>query len=75
MASSLSRSFINELRKSADNRTVDSNDYATQCEYIRYLIRHDMEVGMTLNHVLTGLDDIKQSQMSEKSILDIVDES
>ena len=30
---------------------------------------------MTLNHVLTGLDDIKQSQMSEKSILDIVDES
>ena len=75
MASSLSRSFINELRKSADNRTVDSNDYATQCEYIRDLIRHDMEVGMTLNHVLTGLDDIKQGQMSEKSILDIVDES
>ncbi len=75
MASSLSRSFINELRKSADNRTVDSNNYATQCEYLRYLIRHDMETGTTLNHVLAGLVDIKQGRMSDKSILDIADES
>ncbi|MCY4155543.1 MAG: hypothetical protein OXE97_13000 [Gammaproteobacteria bacterium] len=33
-----------------------------------------MEAASILNHVMTGLDDIKQGRMSEKSILDIADE-
>ena len=75
MTSSLNLSLTNELRKFVDSRTGDSGVYATPSEYIRDLIRHDMEAGMTLNHVLTGLDDIKQGRMSEKSILDIADEA
>ena len=75
MTSSLNLSLTNELRKFVDSRTGDSGVYATPSEYIRDLIRHDMEAGMTLNHVLTGLDDIRQGRMSEKSILDIADEA
>ncbi len=75
MASSLNLSLTNELRKFVDSRTGDASVYATPSEYIRDLIRHDMEAGETLNHVLTGLHDIKRGQMSENSILDIVNES
>ena len=75
VASSLNLSLTNELRKFVDSRTGDSGVYATPSEYIRDLIRHDMEAGTILNHVLAGLDDIKQGQMSENSILDIADES
>ncbi len=75
MASSLNLSLTNELRQFIDSRTGDSSVYATPSEYIRDLIRHDMEADMTLKHVLAGLEDIKQGQMSEKSILDIAHES
>lgn len=75
MASSLNLSLTNELREYVDSRTGDSGVYATPSEYIRDLIRHDMEAVMTLNHVLAGLDDLKREKMSEKSILDIADES
>ena len=75
MASSLNLSLTNELREFVDSRTGDSGVYATPSEYIRDLIRHDMESDITLKHVLAGLEDIKQGQMSEKSILDIADES
>ncbi|MCY4362013.1 MAG: hypothetical protein OXE42_07495 [Gammaproteobacteria bacterium] len=74
MASSLNLSLTNELRAFVDSRTGDSGVYATPSEYIRDLIRHDMEADITLKHVLAGLEDIKQGQMSEKSILDIADE-
>ena len=75
MASSLNLSLTNELRKFVDSRTGDSGVYATPSEYIRDLIRHDMEADSIINHVMTGLDDIKHGRMSEKSILDIADES
>ena len=75
VASSLNLSLTNELRKFVDSRTGDSGVYATPSEYIRDLIRHDMETGTILNHVMAGLDDIKQERMSENSILDIVGES
>ena len=75
MASSLNLSLTNELRKFVDSRTGDAGVYATPSEYIRDLIRHDMEAGEILNHVLTGLHDIKQGRLSENSILDIADES
>ena len=35
---------------------------------------YDMEADSILNHVMTGLDDIKHGRMSENSILDIADE-
>lgn len=75
VASSLNLSLTNELRKFVDSRTGDAGVYATPSEYIRDLIRHDMEAGETLNHVLTGVHDIKRGEMSENSILDIVNEA
>ena len=75
MASSLNLSLTDELRKFVDSRTGDSGVYATPGEYICDLIRDDMEADSILNHVLAGLDDIKQGRMSEKSILDIADEA
>jgi hypothetical protein len=43
-------------------------------EYLRDLIRKDMADQGVLSHVLKGLDDIKKSRFSDKSILDILDE-
>ena len=70
MTCNLNLSLTNELRAFVDSRTGDSGVYSTPSEYMCDLIRHDMEAGMTFNHVLAGLDDIKQGRMSGKSILD-----
>ena len=72
MTSRLNLSLTNKF---VDSRTGDSGVHAIPGEYIRDLIRHDMESKTILNHVLTGLEGIKQGQISEKSILDIADES
>jgi len=74
MASSLNLSLTDELRKFINSRTGDAGVYSTPSEYLRDLIRRDMESQGTVAHVLDGLDDIKKSRFSNKSILDIADE-
>ncbi len=74
MSSSLNLSLTSELRNYVDSRTGDSSLYATPSEYLRDLIRHDMESQETVTHVLNGLDDIKHGRFSEQSILDIATE-
>ncbi len=71
MASSLNLSLTDELREFINSRTGDAGVYSTPSEYLRDLIRHDMESQDTIAHVLDGLDDIKQRRFSDKSILDI----
>jgi hypothetical protein len=57
----------------ADERTNDNDVYVTPSEYIRDLIRQDMQDrGIALN-VLEGLDDMKHGSFSSKSILDFKD--
>ncbi|MCY7297422.1 ribbon-helix-helix domain-containing protein [Alteromonas sp. a30] len=74
MASSLNLSLTDELRHFIDSRTGDSGVYATPSEYLRDLIRKDMEAQSTLLHMMEGLSDLKQGRFSSKSILDIAEE-
>jgi len=71
MASSLNVSLTNELRSYVNTRASDDDVYATTSEYIRDLIRQDMENRRTVLHVMHGLDDVKNGNFSEKSILEI----
>lgn len=71
MSSSLNVSLTDELRKYVDERASDTDLYATPSEYIRDLIRHDMETRHVVTHVMSGLNDLKNGNFSEKSILDI----
>ena len=75
MSSSLNLSLTDELRRFVNSRTGDNGLYSTPSEYLRDLIRRDMESQSTLIHVLQGLDDIKQGKLSDLSILDIAEEA
>jgi antitoxin ParD1/3/4 len=75
MSSSLNVSLTDELRKYVNKRASDTDLYATPSEYIRDLIRQDMESRNVINHVMSGLNDLKTSNFSEQSILDIVNEA
>ena len=71
MASSMNLSLTDELREFVNSRTGDASPYATPSEYLRDLIRRDMESQATVAHVMRGLDDLAKGRFSEKSILDI----
>ena len=71
MASSLDLSLPDELRAYIDSRTGDNSVYSTPSQYLRDLIRRDMETQDVATHVLAGIDDIKHDRFVEQSILDI----
>ena len=74
MSSSLNLSLTDELRHFVDNRAGDAGLYSAPGEYVRDLIRKDMEKQDVIVHVLKGIEDVKQARFSDKSILDILDE-
>jgi len=74
MASSLNVSLTDELREFVNSRTGDKGLYATPSEYLRDLIRRDIQSQETVNHVMEGLNDLKRGRFSDKSILDIGEE-
>ena len=74
MASSMNLSLTDELRDFVDSRTGDAGLYATPSEYLRDLIRRDMEAQSVVRHVMGGLDDLTHGRFSDKSILDIAEE-
>jgi len=71
MSSSLNVSLTDELRRYVNNRASDADIYATPSEYIRDLIRQDMENRHVLTHVMNGLNDLKNGNLSDKSIVEI----
>jgi len=74
MASSMNLSLTDELRDFIDSRTGNAGVYATPSEYLRDLIRHDMESQSIVTHVVGGLDDLTHGRFSDKSILDIAED-
>jgi len=70
MSSSMNVQLTDELRKYVDERASDNDVYATPSEYIRALIRQDMEDQAVVRHVMRGLNDLKHGRFSSKSILD-----
>ncbi len=75
MSSSLNVSLTDELRSYVNTRASDADVYATPSEYIRDLIRQDMENQRNVLHVMKGLEDVKNGHFSEKSILEIAQEN
>jgi antitoxin ParD1/3/4 len=73
MAKSMNVSLTEPLRDFVDSRTGDGGMYATPSEYIRDLIRRDMENQQIVAHVAAGLEDVKGGRYSDKSILDIAE--
>lgn len=74
MSSSLNISLTDELRRFVDTRASDQDVYSTPSEYIRDLIRRDMEGIAILTKVRRGLDDIKNNRFAKESVLDIIEE-
>lgn len=71
MAKGMNIAIGEQLRHYIDSRTGDNTVYATPSEYIRDLVRRDMEDQAIVQHVKGGLENIKQQRFSKKSILDI----
>jgi antitoxin ParD1/3/4 len=74
VSSSLNVQLTDALRKYVDERASDNDIYATPSEYIRDLIRQDMQDRAVALNVLEGLDDLKRGRFSNKSILELKDE-
>ena len=74
MRSSLKIQLTDALRKYVEERASDKGVYATPSEYIRDLIRQDMQDRTTALNILEGLADLRQGRFSDKSILDFKDE-
>lgn len=74
MPSSLNLSLTDELRRYVDSRASDGDLYATPSEYIRDLIRHDMQDWAVVGDVLSGLREARDSECARESILDILHE-
>lgn len=71
MPSNLNLLLTDELRAHVDSRTGDNDVYSTPGEYLRDLIRRDMENQGVVAHVLAGIDDVKHGRFVDESILDI----
>jgi len=74
MSSSLNIQLTTELRRFVDERASDNDVYATPSEYVRDLIRHDMEKRRVQGSVLRGLDDIKNNRFATETVDDIINE-
>lgn len=74
MGSSLNVSLTDELRRFVDTRASDGDVYSTPSEYVRDLIRRDMEGVAVLTKVRRGLDDIKNSRFAGENVLNIIEE-
>ena len=74
MGKGLNVSLTDELRRYVDARASDAGLYATPSEYVRDLIRRDMEGAAILTKVRRGLDDIKHNRFAKETVLDLIEE-
>jgi len=74
VSSSLNVQLTDALRKYVDERASDKDVYATPSEYIRDLIRQDMQDHAVATKIFEGLDDVRKGRFSSQSILGIHDE-
>jgi len=72
MSNSLNIQLTTELRRFIDERASDHDVYATPSEYVRDLIRRDMETRDAMRRIMRGLDDFKNGRFSDKAFADYV---
>lgn len=71
MSSTLNVQLTDELRRYVDERASDKDLYATPSEYIRDLIRQDMQDRAAALNILEGLADLRRGKFSTQSIPDL----
>jgi antitoxin ParD1/3/4 len=71
LSSSLNVHLTDALRKYVDERASDKDVYATPGEFIRDLIRQDMQERAVALNILEGFGDLRHGGFSDKSILDL----
>jgi len=74
MSSSLNVQLTDELRRYVDMRASDNDVYATPSEYIRDLVRRDMQDWAIVSSVAQGLKEVRKGEFAKESILDILRE-
>jgi len=74
MASTLNIQLTDELRRHVDMRASDNDVYATPSEYIRDLVRRDMEDWAIVSMVVQGLKEVSSGKFAKETILDILRE-
>lgn len=74
MASSLNLSLTDELRRFVDSRAGDEGLYSTPSEYVRDLIRRDMQDWKIAADIAQGIREVSEGRFANESILDILNE-
>jgi len=74
MSSSLNVQLTDELRRYVDMRASDNDVYATPSEYIRDLVRRDMQDWAIVASVAQGLKEVRRGEFVRESILDVLHE-
>jgi len=74
MARTLIIQLTDELRRHIDMRASDSDVYATPSEYIRDLVRRDMEDWAIVSSVVQGLREVSNGEFAKETILDVLRE-
>ncbi len=74
MTSTLNIQLTDELRRYIDMRASDDDVYSTPSEYIRDLVRRDMEDWAVVASVMQGLGEMKRGEFVPESVLDILHE-
>ncbi len=75
MSDSLNVQLTKELRRYIDMRASDSDVYATPSEYIRDLVRRDMEDWAIVSGVVQGIREVRDGKFVQESILDVLEEA
>lgn len=72
MPSSLHISLPDEMHRFVQERTNGSGVHATPSEYVRDLIRRDLENYIAVTRLHQGMEDFKSGRFSEKSFDDYI---
>ena len=75
MTKSINLNLTDALRRHVDARAGGDDVYATPSEYIRDLIRRDMEDWAIVCDVAEGLQEARAGDYASESVLDILHES
>lgn len=72
MPSSLHISLPDEMHRFVQERANGSGIHATPSEYVRDLIRRDLETYIAMSKLRQGMKDFKKGAFSEKSFDDYI---
>lgn len=74
MADALNLLLTGELQRYVEARASEHDLYASPDEFVRDLIRRDMQDWMLLQEVAQGLREARRGEFAQESILDILNE-